>query len=165
LPKPQRLALLLPEISFGKKLSFFMTTEQLHEIADNLEFGLRCFVHKDNADIRFIPDERELYGFDEEPWEEDIKAIEKGREQYLEIEKMSPQEEFVVMEAFIHEVDQQWLREKLQRILSRPKPFRNFKAELQEEGHYWHKWFAFKRVKMLAWVSRQLQHNSDLLHQ
>jgi Uncharacterised protein family (UPF0158) len=140
-----------------------MTTEQLHEIADNLEMGLRCFIHKDNADIRCFPDERQFYGFDEEPWTENIRAVEKAGGQYLEIEKMTPQQEFGLMEEFVHQVDQTWLREKLLQILSRPKPFRNFKAELQEDGHYWRQWFAFKREKMLDWVSRQL--HSDLFHQ
>jgi hypothetical protein len=142
-----------------------MTTEQLHEIADNLEMGFRCFIHKDNAGIRCIPDERQFGHYDQEDWQDDIQAIQKNRHQYLEIEKMTPHAEFGVMEEFIHLVDQKWLREKLLQIISRPKPFRNFKAELQEEGHYWDKWFAFKRSKMLDWVSQQLQQQSDLLHQ
>jgi Uncharacterised protein family (UPF0158) len=133
-----------------------MTNEQLNEIAENLDCGLRCFVHKDTADIRCIPDERQFGDFDQQAWEEDIKAIRKERKKYLEIERMTSQEEFGLMEEFVDLVDQKRLREQLQQVLSRPKPFRNFKVELEQAGPYREKWFAFRRTKMLEWVKNQL---------
>jgi hypothetical protein len=142
-----------------------MTNEKLQEIADNLDFGLRCFIHKDSADIRCFPDERQAYGFDEEPWEEDIKAVKKNQKQYIEIEKLTPQEEFGVMEAFARQVDQDLLRDKLLQILGRPKPFRNFKAELENAGSYRGKWLDFKNASMLESVKVQLQQKSNFLHE
>ena len=142
-----------------------MTNEQLQEIADNLDLGLRCFIHKDNADIRCFPDEDQSYGFDEEPWEEDIKAVKKNKKKYLEIEKMPPQEEFEVMEAFARQVAEDLLRDKLLWLLSRPKPFRHFKAELDQAGPYREKWFAFKSARMLDWVKGQVQLHTNLLHE
>jgi hypothetical protein len=134
-----------------------MTKEQLNEIAENLDCGFRCFIHKDTAEIRCIPDERQFWDYDQEAWEEDIKAIRKEKKKYLEIEKMPSGEEFALMEEFVDLVDQQGLREKLRQILSRPKPFRNFKAELDQAGPYRDKWFEFRTNKMRAWVSHQWQ--------
>ena len=142
-----------------------MTNEQLQEIADNLDFGLRCFIHKEHGDIRCFPDEDQFGSFDEEAWQQDIQAVKKGRKQYLEIEKMMPQEEFGVMEAFAHQVEEDLLRDKLLGILSRPKPFRNFKAELEQAGPYRDKWFAFRSASMLDWVKSQIQLHTNLLHE
>jgi hypothetical protein len=133
-----------------------ITNEQLQEIADNLDFGLRCFIHKDNADIKCFPDEDQFGSFDDEAWQQDIQAVKKGRKKYLEIEKMPPREEYGVMEAFARQVAEGLLQEKLLWILNRPKPFRHFKAELDQAGPYREKWFAFKAARMLDWVKGQV---------
>lgn len=136
---------------------YCMTNEQIKEIAEDLEMGFRCFVHKKKGDIRCYPDE-DQFGLDnQEAWEEDRQAIKKARGQYLEIEKMTSQDQFKIMEEFIHQVDQKRLQEKLLQIISSPKPFRNFKAEIDAAGAYREKWFAFKSAKMQEWVARQLQ--------
>ena len=57
------------------------------------------------------------------------------------------------------------LQEKLLWILDRPKPFRHFKAELDQAGPYREKWFAFKSARMLDWVKGQVQLHTNLLHE
>jgi hypothetical protein len=141
----------------------FLTDEQIQELAEDLEMGFRCYIHKETKDIRCFPDDRQFLDADLEAWEEDRQAIKKARGQYLEIEKMTSQDEFRIMEEFAGQVDHKALRERLQQILSRPKPFRNFKAELEDSGPYREKWFDFRRIKMRAWVINQLSPSSHLL--
>jgi hypothetical protein len=133
-----------------------MTEEQINELADNLDFGLRCFVHKDKKTIVTTPDTINNPDSDSESWDEANEEIENNFDSYVEIEKMDSHELFRLMEKFIDMVDNAPLRDKLEEALRRPKPFANFKFDIDNSGSYRQKWFDFKKQQMIEWVQEQV---------
>ena len=71
-----------------------MTDEQIIELADNLDCGLRCFVHKDSKTIVTVPDTVNNPDSDSEYWDESNDEIENNFDSYIEIEKMDTNESF-----------------------------------------------------------------------
>jgi hypothetical protein len=133
-----------------------MTDEQIDELADNLDCGLRCFVHKEKKTIVTILDTMNDFDMDSE-WKDEAKdEIENNFDSFVEIEKMESHESFRLMENFIDTVDNVQLKDKLEEALRRPKPFANFKFDIDNSGPYTQKWFDFKRHQMIEWVKEQL---------
>lgn len=132
-----------------------MTNEQINELADNLDCGLRCFVHKEKKTILTIPDTINNPDSDSELWDKAKNEIKKDFDRYVEIEKMDTKESFRVMESFVDTVDDLQQKERFEEALRRPKPFANFKDEINNSGPYRQKWFDFKRQQMIEWVMEQ----------
>ena len=78
--------------------------ETIKEIAENLDMGMQCFVHKETGRLIVVPDQDQFYDMDMEAWEEELKELEYAGDQYLEIDKMRSPEAFRVMEDFIETV-------------------------------------------------------------
>ena len=136
-----------------------LTSAQIQEIAEILDCGSRCFYQHSTQTVKDLID-RDNPFYD--PIEEEEQAwaeIEENPDDHIEIEKMSSSHSFDVMEAFIDEVEDPQLRARLVKALSRPKPFRNFKYEI-DDSDYREKWFKFKKSKMIAWVEQQLDNHN-----
>jgi len=136
----------------GGHIQNLMTDEQINELADNLDCGLRCFVHREKKTIVATPD----HDSDSELWDEVNDEIENNFDRYVEIEKMDSHESFRLMEHFIDTVDNSQLRDKLEEALRRPKPFANFKFDIDNSGPYRQKWFDFKKQRTIEWVRGQV---------
>jgi hypothetical protein len=74
----------------------------------------------------------------------------------VEIEKMDSHESFRLMEKFIDTVDNVPVHDRLEEALRRPKPFANFKFDIDNSGLYRQKWFDFKKLQMIEWVRGQV---------
>jgi hypothetical protein len=133
-----------------------MTDEQINELADNLDSGLRCFVHKDKKTIVTTPDTINNPDSDSECWDDANEEIENNFDSYVEIEKMDSHESFRIMENFIGTIDNLPLHDRLEEAIKRPKPFANFKFHIDKSGHYRQKWFDFKKQQMIEWVRGQV---------
>ncbi|UXE67188.1 MAG: hypothetical protein KA713_01455 [Chryseotalea sp. WA131a] len=133
-----------------------MTDEQINELADALDSGLRCFVHKEKKAIVTTPDTINNPDSDSEWWDEANEEIENNFDSYVEIEKMDSHESFRLLEKFINTIDNLPLRDRLEEALRRPKPFANFKLTIDNSGLYRQKWFDFKNVQLIEWVKGQL---------
>ena len=136
-----------------------MTDEQIADIADNLDCGLRCFVHRETKAIVTTPDAINGLESDSELWDDAIEEIENHFDSYVEIEKMNPNASFRLMQNFVETVEDERLWDKLDQALNRPKPFKNFKFEVDNSGPYRQKWFDFKRQRLMEWVKGQLTVN------
>ncbi len=93
---------------------------------------------------------------DTESWGEDMDEIDNNFSDYIEIEKMDSHESFKLMEDFIETLTDSRLQDKLVRALSRPKPFRNFKFEIDNSGLFRQMWFDFKNEQLIKLVEGQL---------
>jgi hypothetical protein len=133
-----------------------MSDEKINEIAGELDCGLKCFVHKENGTLISYPDQLNYPDFDTDEWTEVMKKVEDDFDNYVEIEKMDPHESFRVMESFADTLDDVRLRDKLIRALSKSKPFRNFKFEIDNSGPHREHWFAFKNRRLFEWVKGQV---------
>ena len=69
---------------------------------------------------------------------------------------MDSHDSFKVMERFADSVSDDSLREKLLIALQRPKPFANFKFEINNSGPYRQMWFDFQQEQQVEWVKDQL---------
>jgi hypothetical protein len=133
-----------------------MTDEQINELADALDSGLRCFVHKEKKTIVTTPDTINNPDSDSEWWDEANEEIENNFDSYVEIEKMDSHESLRLLEKFINTIDNLPLRDRLEEALRRPKPFANFKLAIDNSGLYRQKWFDFKNLQLIEWVKGQL---------
>jgi hypothetical protein len=134
-----------------------LTTEQIREIAEQLDCGFRCFINKHNREQIFLyGNEDDFFEPEDDAWADERKKIDKNPGDYLEIEKMESRDSFFVMEDFADTVDSVKLRKDLIYVLNQKKPFSKFKYVIDNSGEYRDKWFAFKAERMQEWVKEQV---------
>lgn len=133
-----------------------LTDEQIKSIAEDLECGMKVYVHIETKEIKTIADLDNNFYSDEEAWAEEIKEIEENYDKYVQFEKMDSRESFRIMEKFIETLKDEELKKKLELGLNLSKPFRNFKDIINNAGEYREKWFEFKNIKYIEYVKEQL---------
>jgi len=137
-----------------------LSNKAIKEIAEFLDCGLICYVHKETKEIKSIIDLDNFYS-DEELWKEDIELIENNRSKYLRIDKMSSKDAFQVMKDFIDQVTDKKIRSRLIYALNRNKPFQNFKYEIGYDEEVRQQWFKFKAYSYEEWVKTYLENVID----
>lgn len=135
-----------------------LTTEQIKEIAEQLDCSFSCFLNKTKNELLFPRgDHDDFLDFgDEDAWADERKKIDDNPDDYLEIEKMDSRDSFRMMEGFIYIVDSKKLKNDLIYALNQKKPFSRFKYIIDCSGEYRQKWFDFKAERMQEWVKNQL---------
>ena len=133
-----------------------LTDEQIKSIAEDLECGMKVYVHIETKEIKTIADLDNNFYSDEEAWAEEIKEIEENYDKYVQFEKMDSRESFRIMEKVIETLKDEELKKKLELGLNLSKPFRNFKDIINNAGEYREKWFEFKNIKYIEYVKEQL---------
>ncbi len=132
-------------------------SQQINEVAGELDAGCRAFYHKPTGQLVFILDSSKFPIID---WEaedlETLAKIETDPQTYIEIEAMRSGDAYRVMVDFVEQLTNQRLQEKLLRALDKPKPFREFKYVIDNSGIHREEWFAFKNQQYVDWVRRQL---------
>lgn len=136
----------------------FITAQQIKEIADELDTGMRCFWNRKTNELIYVPDEMSMPDFDIEPWQDEFDKMEDYAGDYVEIERPQSRDSFQFMEEFAESLpDDLKLKSTLVRALERKKPFREFKYEIDNSGEYREEWFAFKDSKLRQWVKDQIE--------
>lgn len=130
--------------------------KNIKEIAENLECGMTCYFNVKTGEIKTIINTDSWDLTEEEAWEEDINEIEENQDAYIEFHGMSSHESFNLMVDFTDLIDDLKLKERLIRGLNRPKPFRNFKWEIDNSGEYRQQWFDFKSSRYISYVQDQI---------
>ncbi len=133
-----------------------LTEEQIEEIADYLECGMKCFYNLKTGEIKTILDFNCWIGGDKEPWEEESKEIFENYDDYFEFEGLESHDSFQIMADFAESVDNSRLQVKLINALNRKKPFQNFKWQIDNSGKYRQQWFDFKKMRYIQWVKEQI---------
>src|SRR5687768_7824737 len=81
-----------------------VSKELLNTIADNLEAGEKCFIHKVTFEIITYPED---YTLDLDPdisiWQENIERAESD-DNFIQVERMPSHEHFEMMEEFANSV-------------------------------------------------------------
>ena len=132
-----------------------LTTDQIKEIADQLDCGNKCCLNKETGDIITLPDFDSGYA-DEELWAEDLEQLEANWDKYTEIERMESRDSFNLMADFAENVNNKELQNSLFNALNKKHPFRNFKWVVDNSGPYRQKWFDFKNQRLIDGVKDQL---------
>jgi hypothetical protein len=132
----------------------------LNEIAENMEAGMKCFMHKTTYEVISIPDADQFYDIDledeETGWKQEMdKAY--GNPDFIEIERMDSSESFRVMEDFVDFLPESATKIRLITALEGHKPFGNFKHQIENAGQERELWFKFRRARGIEWVKEQLE--------
>ena len=137
-----------------------LSKEQVKEVAELLDCGMICYIHKETKEIKSLIDFDETHA-DPDGWEEEIEEIENNFDKYVKIEKMSSREAFQIMEDFVDVVSNRRIKERLINALNRRKPFSNFKREVDYNEEVRQQWFKFKAYKYEDWVIDTLRDISE----
>ena len=140
-----------------KKTTMRLTQNQITDMAQDLEAGMKIFINRKDLEIRTILDWDEMYG-DTEIWDDEMDKIEHEWTDYVVIEKLESRDAFKIMARFIGEIDDRPLAEALSNVLERKSPFANFKA-IVERSDYREKWFEFKNQSYANYVRDMLSLN------
>ena len=95
-----------------------MTKEQIKDIAENLDCGFKCFVHRETKGIKFIPDTDQHSDMETDAWEDEIETIDNNIDDYIEIEGMESEDSFKLMEDFVDTIEDTTLQNKLGQALA-----------------------------------------------
>ena len=151
----QNWQLELPLISTSK-----VPQHILKDIAEKMEMGMSCFIHKKTYEVVPVPDEGRFPEMDWEEedslWKEDIDKVSDNPD-YLEIEKMQSSDSFKVMEGFALSLPENATKIRLITALEGYKPFGNFNHQIHNAGKEKEKWFQFRREKEIEWIKDQLE--------
>lgn len=101
------------------------TDEQIKEVAEELQNGMNCYVHRKTARIVSFPDPIHFSETDDEFWPVAHAEVEAHPDDYLEIDPMSSRRSFQVMEEFANALPDEKYKNRLFDILSLAKPFRH----------------------------------------
>jgi hypothetical protein len=80
------------------------TDKDIHEIAQQLDCGFRCFYHQQTGELLFIPDELKHVGMDLEAWSEEQEKLENDFDSYEEIEQLQSSDNFQIMADFAEQL-------------------------------------------------------------
>jgi hypothetical protein len=133
-----------------------LTKDQIKEIAEELDCGMRCYINKATGEIRTVLNFESWQTDDREPWEDVLNDLEENWDKYDEIDRMESHESFEIMADFAENVDSRELKDSLINALNRKHPFQNFKWVVDNSGPYRQKWFDFKNQRLIEWVENKL---------
>lgn len=132
-----------------------LSSGQINEIAQELDAGLKCYVNKDSGEHKSILD-WDYMDDSEGFWQEELEKIQSEWSNYVIVEKMPSHLVFGIMEGFAASIENEEIRDRLFYALSRNKPFRNFKNEVDYREDIRQKWFAFKQNAYEDYVRQEL---------
>jgi len=133
-----------------------LTKDQIKEIAEQLDCGMRCYINKETGEIKTVLNFESWQTDDREPWEDVLNELDENWDKYFEIERMESHESFKIMADFTETIDSRELRDKLINALNRKHPFQNFKWVLDNSGPFRQQWFDFKNQRNIEWVENKL---------
>ena len=133
-----------------------LSKQQVNSIAQDLDMGMNCYVHKITGKTKNIPAKLDEFDDNFELWQEELNEIEKNRDQYILIEKMHSSDSFRIMRRFLGKVSEPKLRNKLMIAISQNKPLEKFRNILDYNGDALQDWYDFKQREIERYVNKYL---------
>jgi hypothetical protein len=116
----------------------------IHDLAEMIDCGLVCFLNPETMEHLDVPQDVFDSGDNKEFYEDDLNKIDTEWPSFIRIEPLDSFQGFRIMEDFTDEIIPIGkFKGQLLNVLSRKKPFANFKW-LVEGSKYREKWFQFK---------------------
>lgn len=140
----------------SKNTNLNITEAQIKEIAEDLDRGFECYIHKETGAMIKVPDREQRYDMDTTAFEAEHEELEANRFSYFELQRMTSHDSFQVMENFAAEVENNTLKGRLFTVLGQRKPFSNFKFIVDRLGPYRQQWFDFKAEQIQQWVKDKI---------
>ena len=129
-----------------------MDDKLLYQIIDLLDTGEIVYLHRKTFEILSYPDPQRWSENEFIDLIEEVKARAAAEpDQFIVIDPPEPRDSFHIMEDFIFTVDDEHLRDRLLEALESKKPFRYFRATV-EDSPAREDWFDFKDARMTEWL-------------
>ncbi|RYZ86889.1 MAG: hypothetical protein EOP04_12935, partial [Proteobacteria bacterium] len=127
----------------------------LKEIFSELELGLQVFVHRKTFEVVSVPPPEALEMTDPDLWKAELSKIRRNKKDFMLFEQMPAEDAYRAMELFADTVTDLKLRSRLQAALQESKPFRNFRAIINQSGLDRERWQTHWQLTNVEWVVRQ----------
>ena len=129
----------------------------IKKIAQELDAGFDCYYNFKNDEIIAIPHFENYYADEEfeDAFKAELNLVKTSKDDFVKIEVLKNYESYKIMENFIELVPDADLKLKLNRVLTRNKPFMNFK-NIIDYSEFRQLWFDFKNRDYEKRVERQL---------
>ncbi|OFY83542.1 MAG: hypothetical protein A3F72_13035 [Bacteroidetes bacterium RIFCSPLOWO2_12_FULL_35_15] len=139
-----------------------LTEEQVKKIAEQLDCGFRCFIHRQTGELITLPDTLRYLEMDTEAWADEQGKLDNNFDEYFEIDLLESKDSFEIMADFTEQLDDKIkLKADLIKSLNKKKPFREFNFVINNSGIYRQQWFDFKNERLKMWVKNRLKYISD----
>ena len=135
-----------------------VSKEILNDIAESLEAGFICYLHKKTLEVIEVPDSNRHPDMDTDAWQEDIDRVFADRNNYKKMEGMDSSDSFSVIEDFVFSLENGFVKTQLIQAIEGRKPFANFKHQIDNAGDYRDQWFKFRKDRNINWVQKQLDY-------
>ena len=133
-----------------------VSNEILNDIADSMEAGFKCFLHRDTHEVVSYLDPDQYLETNLKDWKEEIDKVRKNKRKFIEIESMTSSDNFKVMQQFAYSVEDNRTKIRFVTALEGRHPFANFKHQVDNSGEYREQWFDFRRQRNIDWIKQQL---------
>jgi hypothetical protein len=129
--------------------------DKINEIADCLAYGMSCFYHLKKSEVISIPNVENSFEIDNDI-EKLINEIEVHPDEFIAFEQIPSNVSFKIMEEFIEEIDDPEFQTRLNWAISKEKPFKRFKEEIEYNGKYRDLWYHYKLMQYIDLVNEQI---------
>jgi hypothetical protein len=133
-----------------------LTPDQIKSIAQDLQAGMRCFIHRETGEVISVLSEEDMLNADLEYWEEELDKIEVEAPHLFQVEPMPSHDAFRMMEVFA-ETTPRTLKAHLLLAMEKRRPFAHFKQVVDNAGEWRLKWFAFRDQRYEEYVREQIE--------
>lgn len=123
---------------------FGIATADIKEIAEQLDFGFRAYIHKTTTQLLFVQDENRLPDIDLDFWHEELEQLDNNTSDYYKIEKWTSSEAFEIMSEFAGQLTDNNLLSRIFVALRKNKPFKEFQFVIDNSWDFRQQWFDFK---------------------
>ncbi|MGB6036857.1 MAG: hypothetical protein WBG42_11365, partial [Cryomorphaceae bacterium] len=131
-----------------------LSENTIREIADWLQCGLECWIHKSKGTMYFLPNFDDPY-FDPSQWEDVLTSVQGHEDEYLVFQTMDTSLSFRIMQSFAYSLEKSSIRSELENALSKPRPFHYFNARV-EGSPIQTDWADFRFNAHMDWVKSQV---------
>jgi len=132
-----------------------LSENTVREIADWLQCGLECWIHKLRGTMYFLPSVEDPY-FDPSQWQDVLTDVQGHEDEYVIFQTMDSSHSFRIMKNFTHSLDENEIRCELENALSRSKPFHHFNSRV-EASTLREEWADYRFKAHMEWVKSQVQ--------
>jgi hypothetical protein len=120
-----------------------LQSSAIKEVAREIVTGNTCYIHRYSAKVTVI--DNSIEGIEAmEAQEQTIADIEKKIENYIKIEKLSTENQILIMRFFLDEIPDKSVRKQLSNALNRKNPVRNFNQAVESDIDLNQHWINFK---------------------
>jgi Uncharacterised protein family (UPF0158) len=132
-----------------------LSEDQYKRIGDELEAGLKVYIHKKTLNIISLFEGNEFGDFEPNEDDEEYQEIEENSNEYFLIEKMDSRDFYRVMADFVENINDQKDNQFFKNVLNGHKPMANFNFHIHN-SEYRESWFVHKKQAYIDYAKNEI---------